>query len=76
MLVVMLLGDKDENEELRLEDDLIFRLKQEISTKQLQIEDLEYENEDLKLSLAKFKGDSAYVTHVHSHSTSSHFVIT
>ena len=62
MLVVVLLGDKDENEEqLRLKDDLIFRLKQEISTKQLQIKDLEYENKDLKLSLANFKGDSTYV---------------
>ena len=55
----MLLGDKDENE--RLKGELIFRLKQEISTKQLQIEDLEYEIEDLKLSLAKFKEDSTYV---------------
>ena len=65
MLVVVLLGDKDENEEqLRLKDYLIFRLKQEISTKQLQIKDLEYENEDLKLSLASFKGDSTYVAFI------------
>ena len=65
-LIYVYIWDKDVDEQLRLRDDTIFHLKQEVSTMQLRIEDLNYENEDLRtqLSLATFKGEgSVLCTH-------------
>ena len=55
-------GDEEVDKQLRLRDDTIFRLKQEISTQQQRIEELKYENDELKsqLSLAIFKEEGMF----------------
>ena len=53
----IIIGDEDVDERIRLRDDTIFHLKQELSTVQQRIEDLNFENKELKgqLSPAQIK---------------------
>ena len=46
--VCCVLGDEEVDEQIRLRDDTIFRLKQEMATQQQRIEELKYENEELR----------------------------
>ena len=45
---IMFLGHEQMDEKIRLRDDTIFHLKQQMSTQQHKIEDLNHENEELK----------------------------
>ena len=63
---LIFLGDEDVDEQLRLKEDTIFRLKQQISNMQQRIEDLTTENEDLKkaqLSSPTIKEEGMCIAH-------------
>ena len=64
--VCVFVGDEDVDEQLYLRDDTIFQLKQQMSTMQQRIEELNYENEELRSerSLTSFKGKGTmYIAH-------------
>ena len=46
--VCCVLGHEEVDEQIRLRDDMIFRLKQEMATQQQRIEELKCENEELR----------------------------
>ena len=46
--VCRVLGDEQVDEQIRLKDDKIFQLKQQTATQQQRIEELKYENYDLR----------------------------
>ena len=50
MCVCCVLGDEEVDEQIRLRDDVIFQLKQQMATQQQRIADLEYGNKELELS--------------------------
>ena len=65
--IIMLVGVEDLYEQIRLRDDTIYRLKQEMATMQQRIEDLEHENKDHKkglLSLAIVMEDVSNLVYI------------
>ena len=46
--VCCVLGDEEVDEQIRLRDGMIFQLKQHMATQQQRIEELKYENEELR----------------------------
>ena len=65
--VCCVLGDEEVDEQIRLRDDAIFRLKQEILTQQQQIEELKDEIKDLRsLSHLPIKDDGMCIVYLAS----------
>ena len=53
LLVCYVLGDEEVDEQIRLRDDIIFDLKQQMATQQQRIIDLEHRNKELEGQLSQ-----------------------
>ena len=58
MRVCCVLGDEEVDEQIRLRDDMIFQLKQQMATQQQRIADLEYAVDELSQIPIKEEGMS------------------
>jgi hypothetical protein len=61
MCVCCVLGDEEVDEQIRLRDDMIFKLKQQITTQQQGTADLWHRNKELELSQMPIKEEGVSI---------------